>query len=176
MRIVVALVALLAAWGCAAPRPPPANPADVATIDAVVAAVYDSISGRQAAPRDWDRFLSLFHPDAAVLLNVNVDLSGVVTLWPQTPPLYVESASNFFSREGFFETELARRVERFGHIAHVFSTYEARRDPELKPYARGINSIQLLWDGERWWIVSIFWDVERPGMQIPEEYLLMLRE
>jgi hypothetical protein len=74
--------------------------------------------------------------------------------------------------EGFFEREIARRVERFGAIAHVFSTYESRRaETDPQPFARGINSIQLFFDGQRWWVVTIFWDSERPNQPIPAEYL-----
>lgn len=74
--------------------------------------------------------------------------------------------------EGFFEQEITRRVERFGAVAHVFSTYESRHaldDPQ--PFVRGINSFQLFFDGHRWWVVTIFWDSERPGQPIPAEYL-----
>ena len=69
-------------------------------------------------------------------------------------------------------TETARRVETYGHIAHAWSTYESRHkaeDPE--PFARGINSIQLMHDGARWWIVTIFWEAETPENPIPEKYL-----
>ena len=76
-------------------------------------------------------------------------------------------------KTGFFEREIARKTEAYGNIMHVFSTYESRRtgDPAEKPFARGINSIQLLKDGNRWWVVSIFWDAERPGNEIPAQYL-----
>ena len=74
--------------------------------------------------------------------------------------------------EGFFEREIHRRVERFGSVAHVFSSYESRhaRD-DVRPFVRGINSIQLFFDGKRWWVVTIFWDSERPDQPIPAEYL-----
>ena len=64
-------------------------------------------------------------------------------------------------------------LHRFGAVAHVFSTYESRTLVELilKPFTRGINSIQLFFDGKRWWTVTIFWDSERPGQAIPVEYL-----
>ncbi len=74
--------------------------------------------------------------------------------------------------EGFFEREIARRVERFGAVAHVFSTYESRKaESDPVPFVRGINSIQLFFDGKRWWAVTIFWDSERPDQPIPAEFL-----
>ena len=85
---------------------------------------------------------------------------------------YVASADPFLKRDGFWEREIARRVERYGNVAHVFSTYESRVNrADSPPFSRGINSIQLVTNGERWWVVTIFWDFERPGNPIPTEYL-----
>jgi hypothetical protein len=75
-------------------------------------------------------------------------------------------------KEGFFERESARKTEAFGQIAHVFSTYESRHAAEdAKPFQRGINSIQLMNDGKRWWIVTIFWQGEDEKNPLPEKYL-----
>ena len=84
---------------------------------------------------------------------------------------YIERSEPFFAKEGFFEKEAAHRVERFGHIAHVFSTYEARREPGGTPFLRGINSFQLMNDGKRWWVVTIFWEAESDTLKLPAEYL-----
>jgi hypothetical protein len=86
---------------------------------------------------------------------------------------YVNRAGARLEADGFFEVEIHREVEQYGNILHAFSTYESRRTADLteKPFARGINSIQLLKDGNRWWVVSIFWDSERPGNEIPSKYL-----
>ena len=73
--------------------------------------------------------------------------------------------------ESAIEQEVHRVVDQFGPVAQVFSTYESRRGIEDKPFARGINSFQLFHDGERWWILSIFWSSERPDLPIPERYL-----
>jgi len=88
------------------------------------------------------------------------------------PEGYISGSSNSLETNGFFEKEIARRVEVFGNIAHVFSTYEARRKADdEKPFMRGINSFQLMNDGNRWWVVTIFWQGERPDSPIPEKYL-----
>jgi hypothetical protein len=73
-------------------------------------------------------------------------------------------------RDGFTEREINRVVRRFGNVAHVFSTYEFSSD-DGKEKGRGINSIELFWDGTRWWISSASWDEERPNNPIPKEYL-----
>ena len=85
---------------------------------------------------------------------------------------YASRSAPGLERSGFFERELARRTESFGNIMHVFSSYDSRRGAsDEKPFARGINSFQLLKDGGRWWVVTIFWDSERPDNPIPEKYL-----
>jgi hypothetical protein len=84
---------------------------------------------------------------------------------------YVSRAGGSFAKTGFYESEVARRVETFGGIAHVFSTYESRRAPGEKPFARGINSMQLVQDGQTWKVMTILWDSERERNPIPERYL-----
>ena len=85
---------------------------------------------------------------------------------------FIAMADPFFQALGFYEREVARRVDQFGHIAHAFSTYVASGDPDNRePLGRGINSIQLWFDGQRWWVMSLLWDDERPGHPIPTQYL-----
>jgi hypothetical protein len=152
------------------PATRPANPADVATIDSTIAALYDVISG-PAGKRNWDRFRSLFIPGAR-LIPTGRRQSGEVGSRVLTVEDYVQRAGAAFEKEGFFEREAARRVEMFGNIAHVFSTYESRHTKEdAKPFQRGINSIQLMNDGKRWWVVTIFWQGEDEKNPLPEKYL-----
>ncbi len=147
-----------------------ARAADVASIDAIVAAVYDVISGPAGQNRDWDRMRSLFIPGARLIPVAQAgELKSARVLSVED---YIARSSTTLEKNGFFERQIARRMEKFGHIAHIFSTYESRRkadDPA--PFARGINSFQLMNDGKRWWIVTIFWEAESPDNPIPAEYL-----
>ena len=149
-----------------------ANPADVASIDAIIKAVYDVISGDAGKQRDWDRFRTLFHKDARMIptgKNPKTNLHGASVL---TPEDYIKRTEPFFAKEGFHEREIARQTEIYGNIAHVFSTYESVHSlSDKKPFMRGINSIQLLNDGKRWWIVSIYWQAETPDNPLPKKYL-----
>jgi hypothetical protein len=143
---------------------------DVSSEEAIVRALYDVISG-PAGPRDWDRFRSLFVPDAR-LIPAGRRPDSTYRVRVLTVDQYVASAGNYFQQEGFYERELAHRGEAFGQIVHRFSTYESRHAPtDMAPFARGINSIQLFNDGTRWWVVTIMWDAERPGLLIPDRYL-----
>ncbi|HJQ24147.1 MAG TPA: hypothetical protein VKA60_09555 [Blastocatellia bacterium] len=148
-----------------------ANPADVKSMDAVLAALYDVISGPAGKKRDWDRFRSLFAPGAR-LIPAAKRQDGGIEARVLDPEGYVTRSAPFLEKNGFYEREIARKVESFGHIAHVFSTYESRHEASDKtPFARGINSIQLLNDGKRWWIVTVYWDSERPDNPLPPQYL-----
>jgi hypothetical protein len=150
---------------------PAANPADVSSIDAIIAAVYDVISGPAGKKRDWDRMRSLFMPGAR-LIPTGPRQAGGYGSRALTVEDYVTRGTPLFEKEGFFETERARRTESFGQIAHVFSTYESRHAPDdAKPFQRGINSMQLMNDGKRWWIVTIFWQGEDQKNPLPEKYL-----
>jgi hypothetical protein len=174
-----------------------ADPADVESIDAIVTAAYDGISGPAGKKRDWDRERSLYFPGARLIPtamkaggppshppSVAASTSGAtrgsgvarenVDLAPQILDIegFIARVEPFFEENGFYEKEIARRTEQFGNIAHVWSIYESRHnedDPE--PFMRGINSIQLFNDGKRWWIVNIYWQQESAENPIPEKYL-----
>ena len=151
-----------------------ANPADVASIDSIIAAAYDGISGPAGKKRDWDRERSLYMPGARLIPTAMKAGADAIDPAPHILDIegFIARVEPFFDESGFYEKEIARRTEQFGQIAHVWSTYESRHsedDPE--PFMRGINSIQLFNDGKRWWIVSIYWQQENAGAPIPEKYL-----
>ena len=137
---------------------------DVESIDGIVRAVYETISG-PAGTRDWERERSLLaagarlHPTRAK----EDGNGGIMDVFDVEE--YIASRTPFFAVNDFHEVEVARRVDRFGNIAQVWSQYEGRRTPDGEPFVRGVNSIQLFNDGDRWWIVSILWDNERPGTE-----------
>lgn len=157
----------------ASPQSPRAE--DVGSMEAILAAVYESISGPAGQKRDWDRMRSLFVPGARLIPAVYRPDSAP-TLRMLEVEQYITTVGPRLEANGFFEREVAHRTERYGGVVHVFSTYESRRlasDP--KPFARGINSFQLWYDGKRWWIVTIYWEAERPDNPIPERYLQTVR-
>jgi hypothetical protein len=172
MRIVrcAALAAALAspAWAQTTTAP---RPADVATIDGIIAALYESISGPAGADRQWDRFRSLMAPGARLIpTGVRPDSTSIMRVWSAEE--YITRNDSALKAGGFFENEISRKTDRYGNIVQLFSTYESRRNAnDPQPFARGINSIQLHFDGKRWWIVTIFWQGENRMHPIPAEYL-----
>lgn len=148
-----------------------ARPDDVGSFEAILAALYDVISGPAGQHRDWNRMRTLFAPGARLIPAVyRADSVPSLRIWDVEQ--YITLVGLRLESGGFFEREIAHRIERYGGVVHVFSTYESRRalsDPA--PFARGINSIQLWFDGRRWWIVTIYWEGERPDNPIPASYL-----
>jgi hypothetical protein len=154
------------------------NPSDVDTVDHLVASLYDVISGPAGKARDWDRFRSLFLPDGR--LGVVVPEMPATKDAPArkgdavflTPDMYVQRDDSYFKTHGFFERSIANRVEEFGNLIHVWSTYESRHaENDSQPFTRGINSIQIVQARGRFWIASVLFDDERPGLKLPEKYL-----
>jgi hypothetical protein len=144
---------------------PIAAPDDVATIDGLVRALYDTISG-PAGPRDWPRLHALYAPHAR-LVPLRATADGDVAVESLDPAGYAASRAPIFLANDFHEVELERAVTRYGALAHVWSTYEARATPDGPPLFRGANSLQLLRQGGRWWVLSATWQPERPGSEPP---------
>lgn len=149
-------------------QPIEANPADVSTIDGIIKAFYETISGGTGVPRQWSRDKTLYAPD--VRFVAMSEQNGKIRVSVMNHNQYVNNTNEFFVAEGFQEREINRVVRRFGNIAHVFSVYEFSTE-DGKEKGRGVNSIELFWDGTRWWISAAGWDEERPGNQIPKEFL-----
>ena len=147
---------------------PAPRPEDVKSIDSILAALYKVISG-PAGERDWNRFRSLFLPQGR-LTAATKGSDGAVRVRPMSVEDYAKGADTYFAQHAFFESPIVNRVETFGNVSQVFSSYESRHAPEEAPFARGINSFQLLNDGKRWWIVSILWDQERDDNPLPKEF------
>ena len=145
--------------------------ADLESPDALIKALYASISGEKGVARDWDRFRNLF-VDGAQLIPSRKDAEGKVGLQIMSPDQYVERARDYLEKEGFFEEEIHRVMESYGSLVHVWSTYDSRRSAsDAKPFARGINSIQLLHDGQHWRVLQIYWLGETEENPIPKKYL-----
>ena len=145
-------------------------PADVSSIDGMIRAFYEVISGPPGQARQWSRDRTLYIPDVR-FVSMDVDPKGKPVASVRSHQQFVDGSDADLVAKGFDEREIHRVTRRFGNIAHVFSTYETRRAPGGPLTGRGINSIELFWDGNRWWIAGAVWDDERPDNPIPKEYL-----
>ena len=150
---------------------PKAKPEDVKSPEAIVQAVYDVISGGKNQARDWDRMRSLFVPDARLIPSV-AGADGHNDAVFLTIDGYIARSNGRLTSDGFFERSIHNETEQFGNIVQIRSTYESRHHlDDAKPFVRGINSFQLLKDGDRYWVVNIFWDAESATKPIPAKYL-----
>lgn len=143
----------------------------VTTLDQTLSTLYGVISGEKGKERDWPLFKYLFHADAK-LIPTGKNKEGAHVARYMTPQQYIDSSGKWLVENGFFEKEINREVQTFGNITQVFSTYESfKSESDTEPFMRGINSIQLMNDGQRWWVMNIYWMQESAANPIPSEYL-----
>src|SRR5262245_14794453 len=142
------------------------NP-DAVSIDSVITAMYKTISGPKGAPRQWERDRALHHPKALLIpaRQAKGGPKGGVFSFDE----FVATRAPFFAENDFYEIEIARKECRSSGVATVLSFCEARMAPGAELLRRGVNSIQLLHDGERWWVMSVLWDNESEGVRLPAE-------
>ncbi|MCA0152790.1 hypothetical protein [Winogradskyella vincentii] len=143
----------------------------VSSLDNTIETLYSVISGDAGVERDWDLFKHLFYENAK-LIPSGKNNEGMHIARFMSPDDYINTSGKWLFENGFYEVETNRIVETFGNISHVFSTYESfKTKNDEKPFMRGINSIQLMNDGVRWWIINIYWMQESKDNPIPERYL-----
>jgi hypothetical protein len=180
IRLKASLMAITLVAGLAAAQQTPAPhvdvPAiapradDVASIDGIMKAFYEVISGPAGQARQWSRDRTLYIPDIRFVAMAE-DKSGLAVAHVVSHQQFVDQSNAILLKDGFYESEIHRVTERFGNIAHVFSTYETRVKADGPIIGRGINSLELFYDGKRWWVASNIWDDERPDNPLPPQYL-----
>jgi hypothetical protein len=142
---------------------------DSATIESLLSAVYDALSGKRP---NWDRLTPLFHPDARLIPPARENNPVIAITFAQYRERTEKNLGSLTPDQGFYERGIAHIIETFVNIAHVWSTYEARRKPDdAHPFTRGINSFQFVRQDNRWWVLTILWDSERADNPIPKNYL-----
>jgi hypothetical protein len=147
-----------------------ADPKDVSSIDGMIRAYYDVISGPAGQPRQWSRDRSLYMPDTHFTI-VGADTKGQTTIRSVNHQQFVDSSDAALVKRGFYEQEIHRVTQHYGNIAQVFSTYESREKLNGPVIERGINSIELVYDGNRWWITAANWQDESKEYPIPAQFL-----
>ncbi|PAU92797.1 hypothetical protein CK503_15005 [Aliifodinibius salipaludis] len=143
-----------------------ANEEDVGSIDGIITALYDVISG-PAGQRDWDRFSSLYK-EGANMGTISKAEDGSLRYVSLTPDQYIDRNDEYFKENGFWEEEIGREVFQFGEMATVQTAYKIRSAEDGEVTRRGVNSVQLVYDQNRWWIINIIWNNEREDNSIPE--------
>lgn len=145
--------------------------AKVSSIDSIVTSIYEVVSGKKGEERDWELHRTIFHPEANIISNY-VDEQGEYQILFNDVEGYIDTYSDYFKANDLYEVDVKRKVEVFGNMAHVLSTFESYNTPdETTPYKQGVASIQLYNDGERWWVLSMYYKNETEKDKVPTEYL-----
>jgi len=147
-----------------------ASPEDVESVDAIITALYDVISGPANHARNWDRFRSLLTPTCQ-FIPIQRHPDGYHQHLAMSAEQFIERSRPYFQQNSFYEIEVARTTEHYGNLVHAFSTYHSYHTREdTEPFSRGINSIQLLYENDRWWVANVAWQAEWPDLPLPEAY------
>lgn len=143
-------------------------PADVESLDGIMTALYDVISG-PAGPRDWDRMRGLFLP-GAIMGGSGPVREGVARLRVGGTDAYIQSSGAYFMDHAFFEKEVGRKTQQWGPLTQVLSAYETRESADGPVVQSGVNSVTLFHDGKRWWISSITWATSSSDRPMPTDW------
>jgi hypothetical protein len=142
---------------------------DVGSIDSIITALYNVISGAKGTERNWDRMRMLFRKEA-MMIPTGRKADGKLQANFITVEDYIKIVGPNLVKMGFFEKEIGRKTHQYGNIVEVFSAYESKNNlTDEKPFMRGINSIQLWHDGKRWWIMNIMWLGETADNPLPAD-------
>ncbi len=145
------------------------RPEDVSTIDGIVRAFYEVISGPPGQAREWGRDATLYLP-GITFTPASVDPeTGAPRARTIPKQEFIRDSDAWLVEHGFVEREIGRTMTRFGNVAHVWSAYEW--ETAGGETGRGVNGIHLFHDGDRWWITHATWDSEREGNPIPPEWI-----
>ncbi|MEE9372188.1 MAG: hypothetical protein V3V00_03970 [Saprospiraceae bacterium] len=144
---------------------------DLKSIDNIISALYEVISGNKGVERDWDRFRTLFTPEAR-LIPSSKNKDGEIGYRILSPDDYINTAGASLVENGFHEVEIHRVTEQYGSLLHLWSTYESYKNKtDKEPFMRGINSIQMINMNGEWKVLQIYWLGESDDNILPQQYL-----
>lgn len=133
---------------------------DVQSIDGLMRALYEVLSGPSGQARDWSRDRTLYLEDCRFIWW-EAEASGKVHMVNVDHQSAVDLINAEMVEKGYFVREIDRSTHINGNLAQVFSTYEARYMSDGPVVERGINSLQLVNDGKRWWVMALAFDEEK---------------
>jgi hypothetical protein len=147
------------------------RPEDVSTIDGMVKAYYEVVSGPAGQPRQWGRDATLYIPNVRFII-LSEDAEGKTTFRSMTHPEFVDISEAGLNGKAFYEREIHRVTNRIGNVAHILSTAEHMSNPDGPVEGRSIDSLELFFDGSRWWITNAnIWDINGTKHPLPAEFL-----
>ena len=138
---------------------------DVKSVDAIINAYYDVVSGSRSEPWEFERDKYIHSINAIITRLDENGKSESHTLEAEYIPIGLSP------KEDFYENELKRKVSKYGNIAQIWSAFEIRTDPKTESNIRGLNSIQLHYENGRWWIDSWTCEMESEKSSVVSEFM-----
>jgi hypothetical protein len=147
------------------------------TIDNLLSTMYQIISGEAGSTRNWALFRKLFRSEARINA-LGKDKHGMERYISLTIEDYIRGAESSFQKQSLQEVEIGRITEEYGDMVHIFSSYETKNilNDDVVVLQRGINSIQLIYRDERYWIVSLLFNPETVDNPITDRHLFPKEE
>ena len=130
---------------------------DVSTLDGILKAYYDVVTVKKGEKVSYERD-SLLHVAGVRVAAIGQDQNGKTLLQYTSLKQFHKESDPYIEKNGFIETEINRKVENVHNLWHVWSTYESRNVAGGPVIERGTNSIELYFDGKRFWILGWFYD------------------
>ena len=144
---------------------------DTKSVQNILDAYYDCISGPIGEKRDFNRFKNLFHPSVKFTFSYwNKEETKASVMVFNNAEDFIKKL-DYLDKKGFYEYEISNKIDEFSAITQVFSTYTYRVEDKSTEPKTGITSYQLFYDGERYWIMSMLWNIESKSYKIPKKYL-----
>ena len=144
--------------------------ANVHTIDSIVSSIYQVVSGAKGEARDWALHKTIFHPEGQIISNY-VNEKGEYQVLFLSVDEYMEKYKDYFKNMNLYEKDSNRVIEINNNMAHVFSTFESYKSPhDSIPYKIGTASIQLYNDGNRWYVLNMYYKNETKKDKVPKKY------
>lgn len=132
------------------------------SIDGIINELLDQITIEKGQKMDTTAIRNLFHPTALLTVSDST-MAETVSLDD-----FLKLLRDPYYEAGYEEKEIHKIVDEFNGIAQVFQTFYGKDSDGAEE--KGINSYQLAYYDERWWIVSLLWTMESENAKIPQKY------
>ena len=140
----------------------------VSSINGIVKEMLRLVSGEKGKPRNWEAFRNLFLPTANFTV-VNHSDSMPQPVETITLEEFIKLMHDQYYDQGFLEYEINKVVNEYNGIANVFQTFYGKDSENIEE--KGINSYQLVYFDNRWWIANLIWTGDSNGVKVPKKYL-----
>lgn len=139
------------------------------SIEGITNKMIELISGDIGEERNWAEYRNLFLPRAQKM-SIRTTKDGKSSVSVMNIEEFVRNVGPGYARAGFEEYAIGLTVNEFNGIAVVFQSFYCKTLTGTYE-KRGINSYQLVYLNDRWWIANTLYTNESDDMPLPDKYL-----